>query len=139
MNGPGSGFGNRLLSGGGAGGEDGAQSLEPFPRQTLVGVATGPIAYYSPFYDSKNWKSVAWWFECYGCLPSGAMANPVTMYLESGESLDGPFEQLASQTAVELTRYTGSIQNSRSLLRVRVVVEANFILTVAIRIVTRWR
>jgi hypothetical protein len=114
-------------------------SLDPFPRQTLVGLASGPLTYFSPFYNSRDWKSIAWWFECYGCLPSGALANPVTMYIETSESMDAQFEVLAMQTAVEETRYSGEVSDPSSLVRARIVVSTGFILNVALRFVARGR
>jgi len=117
----------------------GGLALEPFPRQTLVGIEAGQATYYSEAYNSVHWKSIAWWLECYGCIPTGAIANPVTVYLETSESIDGPWEQLDSHGAVEGTRYNGSVSDPASIVRVRIVVEAGFILTLAFRMLARWR
>jgi len=125
-------------SGPGAGpGSGRGESLEPFPRQTLLGTATGQAEYSSPFYDSRHWKSIAWWFECFGNLP--AVAGLPTAYIETAEVLNGPWTTLASQAASGGERYTGAVSNPGSLVRVRITVPEDEMATVAVRFVARQR
>ena len=114
----------------------GGIALEPFPRQTLVGNATGVTSYPSVIYDSTRWKSIAWWFECYGSLP-GTSGPPLTAYLETSESLNGPWPELMSQTASAKERYTGAVSNPGSRVRVRIDIQALEVSSVAFRIVAR--
>lgn len=110
--------------------------LEPFPRQTLVGISGGPVTYTSPIYDATQWKSIAWWFECFGSLP-GVVGNPLSMYIDTAASMEGPWDELASQTAGPLLRYAGCVVDPASLVRVRVVIIAGEVSTLEVHLVCR--
>lgn len=71
----------------------GGIALEPFPRQVLVGNSGGPVVYLGPIYDATHWKSIAWWFEVYAGL-LGTPGSPATAYLNTSESMDGPWREL---------------------------------------------
>jgi len=113
-------------------------ALEPFPRQTLVGIPGSTASYLSPLYDSTHWKSVAWWFECYGSLP-GLTGPPLTAYIETSESMDGPWVQLDSQTASAVQQFSGDVSDPGSLLRIRIAIQASEVSSVGFRIVARVR
>jgi hypothetical protein len=106
--------------------------VEPFPRQTLVGVAGGPTTYYSAFYDSTDWKTVAWWLHCYGSIP-GVVGSPITMYIDTGEGSNGPFDQLVTQMAGPTNVFTGGFSNPGSIVQARIVLIAGEISNVALR------
>ena len=103
-------------------------ALEPFPRQTLVGSPGGIVSYYSEIYDSKDWKSVAWWLQCYGSLPAVA-GVPLTMYIETGETVEGPWEELGTQIIGGGEVYTGVVNDPGSLMRFRLDVQTDEIAT----------
>ncbi len=125
--------------GGGTGG--GGIALEPFPRQTLVGNQAGAASFYSPIYDATQWKSIAWWYECYGLLTTttAGILSPSTAYIETSESMDGPWNTLDSQAASGGQKFTGAVTDPGSLVRVRVAVQQEMFTTVAMRFVARPR
>jgi hypothetical protein len=98
------------------------------------------MSYYSPIYDATHWKSIAWWLECYGSMP-GVSGPPVTAYIETSESLTGPWDDMipggASVSAGQVS--TGALEDPASLVRVRVEVQAGEISTVALRLIARPR
>lgn len=112
--------------------------LEPFPRQTLVGISGGTYSYPSAIYDSRAWKSIAWWVQGYGSLP-GVTGLPLTMYLESSESMNGPWIVLASQAFGVNDIFSGDVSDPASLVRVRIDIIASEVSTVACRLVARIR
>jgi len=111
-------------------------ALEPFPRQALVGNPGGALSYYSEIYDSTHWKSIAWWFECYGSLP-GLSGPPLTAYVETAEFTNGPWTELESQTASAGQQFSGVLTDPGSLVRVRIAIQASEISSVAFRFVAR--
>jgi hypothetical protein len=132
LNGPGPNAGSAWGPGSGGG-----ESLEPFPRQTLLGNAAGPAEYSSPLFDSRHWKSIAWWYECFGNLPG--LGGLPTAYIETAEVKNGPWLTLATQAAAGGERYTGAVSNPGSLVRVRIAVPEDEMATVAMRFVARRR
>ncbi len=68
-------------------------NLEPFPRQVLMGQAAAGATWYSKTYDLSGWTDLTWWFEPMATLPAG-QSNPATLFVESSNDLNGPWEQL---------------------------------------------
>jgi hypothetical protein len=133
---PPAGAGYGRWSGPGMGGGGGGIALEPFPRQALVGIAGGAFDYFSPIYDATHWKSVTWWVECYGSLP-GVTGLPLTMYLETSETQEGPWLAVATQAYGVADDFSGTVNSFASLIRVRMNIIASEISSMACRIVAR--
>ena len=95
-------------------------------------------SYLSAIYDSTQWKSIAWWFEVYGSVP-GLTGPPLTAYIETSESENGPWHELLSRSASAPARYTGSVSDPGSLVQVRIDIQELEISSVAFRIIARPR
>ncbi len=100
------------------------KAFEPFPRQVLVGKASGTASYYSEIFDSRDWATVTWWLEVYASLPA-TVTNPVTMYLQTSDDL-GPHNWVelipGGESPTIGTIATGVAAGAGRHLRVRVVV-----------------
>jgi hypothetical protein len=108
------------------------------------------MTYTSDTYDSRGWKSIAWWLQCDGSMP-GVSGPPVTAYLGkppedeerpgcfrapvpgAGLLIPGGQQVSGCQTA------QGEVDDPGSLLRACIEIQQWEISTVAFRIVARRR
>jgi hypothetical protein len=98
------------------------------------------MTYTSDTYDSRGWKSIHWWLQCDGSMP-GVSGPPVTGYLQTSESLEGPWEDLipGGQQVSGGQTAQGEVDDPGSLLRACIEIQQGEISTVAFRIVARRR
>ena len=71
-------------------------AFEPFPRQTLVGVPSGPpwALYYSAVYDATRWKSLAYWFQVFYAYPAGVTGQAVAYIQTSADPTFAAWEEM---------------------------------------------
>ncbi len=115
------------------------RAFEPFPRQVLVGKATGVATYYSEVFDVRPWKTLAWWFEVYASLPA-VVTGPVRAYLQTTNQLGshGWRELIPGGEAPTIgTPAEGVVSEIGALLRVQADVAQGETACLAFRVVGR--
>lgn len=114
--------------------------LEPFPRQTLMGLSSGSASYWSEPVDLKDYPDLAWSIELSACLPA-TVTNPATVYFESSMSKGGDWSDLLPSGESPSIGGTseGILQNTGRFVRVRVDVVQDETVVIAVRLVARRR
>ena len=114
-------------------------NLEPFPRQTLVGMAPSGTAYDAEPYDLKDYKTVHWTIETYASLP-GTVSDPARLYLHASNDIQGPWVDLIPGGAAPANIgdvANGSVTLTGRYLKPRLLVAADEVATSSVQLLVR--
>lgn len=112
--------------------------FEPFPRQTLIGLAGGTASYASEPVDLRDFPDLAWSVELAAALP-GSVSNPATVWIRTSMAKEGPFVDLLPSGESPSIGGTseGAVPVSGRWLQVVVDVVQDETVVIAVRMVAR--
>lgn len=114
-------------------------NLVPFPRQTLVGMAPSGTVYDAEPYDLRDYKSVHWTIKTYASLP-GTVSDPARLFLQASNDILGPWVDLIPGGAAPANigdAANGDLTLTGRFLMPRIVIAADEVTTLAVRVVVR--
>jgi len=114
------------------------RNLDPFARQTPVGMAPSGTPYDAETFDLRDYRTLHWTIETHASLP-GTVSDPARLYLRASNDVLGPWVDLIPGGVAPDTGEVanGTVTVTGRFVRPRVAIAADEVTTFEIRLVAR--